>query len=155
MTTTTANATSKHRVLQLPATTKAAAQTARTKSRKTMRAWLAEATEQRLPALVLALRALGLGADGTGDGSERKAARWRFDEATLAALAAASEQTGLPQTLLLSLVVRQAASEQEEVPAPPKTPKAKGEKTVRQKRVADAKPAKAAPSRKATRKGAK
>jgi hypothetical protein len=80
---------SKHRVLTLPEQTKAAAQTARDKAKKTMREWLTQATEQRLPALVSALRGLGFGAEE----GERKAARWRFDAETLQALAAASEQT--------------------------------------------------------------
>jgi hypothetical protein len=138
--------------LTLPEQTKAAAQTARDKAKKTMREWLTQATEQRLPALVSALRGLGFGAEE----GERKAARWRFDAETLQALAAASEQTGLPQTLLLSLVVRQHAAEQTEQPATPRKAKAKTkatEKPVRQKRVGEAKPTKAAPRK--TRKGAK
>lgn len=89
---------------------------ARDRRKTTTRAWLREATTDTLPTLVAELAALGLSADG-----ESGPCRWRFDAESLSAIQAASAATGLPQTLVLSLLVAKHAA----VSAPRRVAKSK------------------------------
>ncbi|MBD3675706.1 MAG: hypothetical protein HUJ26_19515 [Planctomycetaceae bacterium] len=97
-----------HRVYPLPEETIERMRTARDRAESTNRTWLLEATAARLPGLVDSLRALGFGTAET----PKKNARLPLDPETLEALQAASQTTGLPQTLLLQLVIDAHATEQ-------------------------------------------
>jgi hypothetical protein len=94
-----------HRVYRLPKSAKETMTEARDRRHTTTRAWLREATTDTLPALVAELAALGLST--TDDAAP---CRWRFDHESLTALQGASKQTGLPQTMLLSLLVAKHAT---------------------------------------------
>lgn len=96
-----------HRVYPLPEATITRLRQARDRAETTNRTWLLEATAARLPGLVDSLRALGFGAEETA----KKTARLPLDPETLEALQTASAATGLPQTLLLRLVIDQHAEQ--------------------------------------------
>lgn len=94
-----------HRVYTLPPESKKAVVAARTRSRQTTRQWLTAATTDTLPALITDLAAIGLAAPKT-----RKPCRWRWDAEALEALRQAATVTGLPQNLLLALLVQRHAA---------------------------------------------